>query len=62
VEVTGNRFSGRLKEKFGAVTANTTLEGRFTSPTRAVGTVRQQTIVVGSVCDTYKLKWTAVRR
>ncbi len=59
--VKNGRFSGRKKEKDGSLTLYTTLEGRFTSPTTAVGTVRQESIIAGSVCDTYKLKFTAKR-
>lgn len=56
------RFSGRKKEKAHGVTLYTTLEGRFTSSTRAVGTIHQESIVAGSMCNTYKLKFTAKRR
>lgn len=55
------RFSGRKKEKAHGVTLYTTLQGRFTSAGRAVGTIRQESIVAGSMCDTYKLKFTAKR-
>jgi hypothetical protein len=61
-KVRGGRFSGRKKEVVEGVTVYTTLEGRFTSPTTAKGKIRQETIVAGSVCDTYKLKFTARRR
>jgi hypothetical protein len=43
------------------VTLYTTLAGRFTSATRATGTIRQESIVAGSQCDTFKLKFTAKR-
>jgi hypothetical protein len=43
------------------VTVYTTLKGRFKNATTAVGTIRQETIVAGSLCDTYKLKFTAKR-
>ena len=60
-KIKNGKFSGRKKETYDGVTVYTTLEGRFTSRTKAVGTIRQETIVAGSVCDTYKLKFTAKR-
>lgn len=59
--VGNGRFSGRKREKSGALTLYTTLEGTFTGGT-AKGTIRQESIITGSVCDTYKLKFTAKRR
>jgi hypothetical protein len=59
--IKNGRFSGRKKEVQEGVTVYTTLEGRFTSATKATGTLRQETIVAGSTCDTYKLKFTAKR-
>lgn len=59
--IKGGRFSGRKRESANGVTLYTTLEGRFTSPTTAKGTIRQESIVAGSVCDTYKLRFTARR-
>ena len=59
--IKGNKFSGRKKESAGGVTLYTTLEGRFTSATKATGTIRQESIVAGSTCDTYTLKFTAKR-
>jgi hypothetical protein len=59
--VKNGRFSGRKKETADGVTVYTTLEGRFTTPTTAKGTIRQETIVAGSVCDTRKLAFTAKR-
>ena len=59
--IKGNRFSGRKKETAEGITLYTTLEGRFTSATNATGTIRQESIVAGSTCDTYKLKFTAKR-
>lgn len=59
--VKGGRFSGRLKETQDGVTLYTTLKGRFTSRTKATGIIRQESIVAGSTCDTYELKFTAVR-
>lgn len=56
------KFSGRHKEKHGALTAYYTLEGRFTSKTKAKGKIRYETIVAGSVCDTYERDFTAKRR
>jgi len=59
--VKGGKFSGRKKETANGVTLYTTLEGRFTSATTATGIIRQESIVAGSLCDTYKLKFTAKR-
>jgi hypothetical protein len=59
--IKGGRFSGRKKESQEGVTVYTTLEGRFTSASTAKGTLRQESIVAGSTCDTYKLKFTARR-
>lgn len=59
--IKGGKFSGRKKETAHGVTVYTTLEGRFTSATSATGTIRQESIVAGSTCDTYKLKFTAKR-
>jgi hypothetical protein len=59
--VKNGKFSGRKKERYEDVTVYTTLEGRFVSPNLARGTIRQETIVAGSVCDTRKLKFTAKR-
>jgi hypothetical protein len=59
--IKGNKFKGRKKETDGALTLYTTLEGRFTSKTRAKGIIRQESIVAGATCDTYELKFTAKR-
>lgn len=59
--VANGRFSGRKKTSANGVTVYTTLTGRFTSATQATGTIRQESIVAGSRCDTYKLKFTAKR-
>lgn len=59
--IRGSRVSGRLRERSGGVTLYTTLEGRF-SGSSFTGTIRQESIVAGSTCDTYKLKFTAKRR
>jgi hypothetical protein len=59
--VKNGRFKKRIKESSDGVTLYTTLEGRFTSPTRVSGTIRQESIVAGSTCDTRKLKFTAKR-
>ena len=53
--VSGTSFSKRIEERLGRVTAYTTFEDRFTSPTTAVGAVRQETVAAGAVCDAYKL-------
>lgn len=60
-KIRGNRFSGRKKESANGVTLYTTLKGRFTSRTRAKGIIRQESIVAGSLCDTFKLKFSAKR-
>lgn len=60
-KVSGGKFSGRKKESRGGVTSYMTLKGSFTSATTARGVIRQETIVAGSVCDTYELKFTARR-
>jgi hypothetical protein len=60
--VKNGRFKKRIKESSGGVTLYTTLEGRFTSATKVTGTIRQESIVAGSTCDTFKLKFTAKRR
>lgn len=59
--VKNGKFSGRKKESQSGVTVYTTLEGKFTSSKVAKGTIRQESIVAGSACDTYKLKFTAKR-
>lgn len=59
--IKGGKFSGRKKETYDQVTVYTTLEGRFTSATTAKGTIRQESIVAGATCDTYKLTFTAKR-
>lgn len=56
------RFTGQKKQKFGQLTLFTTLEGRFTSPNKAVGTISQRSGVAGSTCSTGKLKFTATRK
>ena len=61
-KVENGKFSGRKKESANGVTLYTTLKGRFTSATRATGTIRQESIVAGSICDTLTLKFTAKRR
>jgi hypothetical protein len=60
-KIRGGKFSGRKKETQEGVTLYTTLKGRFTSPTTAKGVLRQESIVAGSTCDTYELKFTAKR-
>lgn len=60
--VKNGRFSGRKKETYDGVTVYTTLKGSFKSAGKAVGIVRQETIVAGSTCDTYELDFTALRR
>jgi hypothetical protein len=59
--VKGGRFGKKTKESAGGVTLHLTFRGRFTSATRASGTLRMESVVAGSRCDTYTLKWTAKR-
>ena len=61
-KVRGGRFGKRIKESSGGLTLYTTMKGRFTSPTKATGIIRQESIVAGATCDTRELKFTAVRR
>jgi hypothetical protein len=58
-KIKGNKFSGRHKEKHGKVTAYFTFEGTFTSKTKAKGVLREESVVAGTVCDTYELDWKA---
>jgi hypothetical protein len=60
--VRGGRFAGRQRERYDGITVYTTLEGRFTDARTAKGIVRQETIVAGSTCDTYALRFMAKRR
>ncbi len=60
--VRNGRFSGRKRESSNGLTLFTTLEGRFTSPTTAKGTIRQESYIAGASCDTFKLRFTAKRR
>jgi hypothetical protein len=55
------KFSGRHKEKYKRLTLYYTLEGKITK-TKAVGKVRQESVITGSTCDTHKLKFTAKRK
>lgn len=59
--ITGGKVRGRKKESSDGVTLYTTLEGRFAGASTFTGTIRQESIVAGSRCDTYKLKFTARR-
>jgi hypothetical protein len=56
------RFGRRTVERAYGVTAHIDFRGRFTSPTRATGTLKMETVVAGVVCTTYKLTWTARRK
>jgi hypothetical protein len=56
------KVTGRKKETAGDLTLYTTLEGRFTNSATFTGTIRQESIVAGATCDTYKLKFTAKRK
>jgi hypothetical protein len=59
-DIVDGSFSGRLKEVQDGVSVYTTFEGHFTSATSVEGIIRQESVVAGSVCDTYKLTFTAV--
>lgn len=52
-------FSGRKREKHGALTAYMTFKGKFTSKRNARGVLRLESIVAGATCDTYELDWKA---
>jgi hypothetical protein len=56
------RFNTRKKQTRAGVTVYTSLEGHFASATKAVGSIRQTSIVGGNRCDTYKVPFTAKRR
>lgn len=60
--IKGGKVSGRKKETADGVTLYTTLKGTFTSARTFKGTIRQESIVAGTTCDTYDLKFTASRR
>jgi hypothetical protein len=57
-DVVDGSFSARYEEDFDGYSVYTTLEGSF-SGTTATGTIRQESVVAGSVCDTYALEFTA---
>jgi hypothetical protein len=61
MKIKNGKFSVREKVTDSGVTVITTVKGRFTSRKKAVGTVRSESIVAGSTCDTYKLDWKAKR-
>jgi hypothetical protein len=54
-------FSARKKEVRANTTYYTTLEGEFTSRSRATGSIRQVAYRAGKRCDTYKVPFTAKR-
>jgi hypothetical protein len=56
------RFNTRKKQTRAGVIVYTSLEGHFASATKAVGSIRQTSIVGGRRCDTYKVPFTATRR
>jgi hypothetical protein len=57
----GGKFSAREKVEENGVTVITTVKGRFTTRKKAVGTLRAESVVAGSTCDTYELDWKAKR-
>lgn len=57
-DIVDGTFSARYEEQFDGYSLYTTLEGSFSANT-ATGTVRQESVVAGSVCDTYSLEFTA---
>ncbi len=61
MKIKDGKFSIRETVKDSGVTVITTVKGHFTSARKAVGTVRSESVVAGSTCDTYKLDWKAKR-
>lgn len=57
-DIVDGRFSARYQEDVDGGAFYTTMEGSF-SGTTATGTVRLESVVAGSVCDTYALDFTA---
>ena len=55
-------INAKGKEKHGKVSLVYTFTGKFSSSKKATGTLSQSTVVVGSVCKTYKLKWSAKKK
>ena len=61
-DIVDGSFSGRQKEVVDGVSVYTTLEGRLIDAESAEGIIRQESVVAGSVCDTYELSFTADAR
>ena len=62
-KVTSGRFKGKSTESIGGVASETVwFEGRFTSPTEAVGTLRSQTVGGGETCETQERKFTVNKK
>jgi hypothetical protein len=59
MRVRSGAFSVVERESSGGVTVITTVKGRFSGARRATGTVRSESIVAGSRCDTGTLRWSA---
>jgi hypothetical protein len=55
------RFNARKKQTRPGATVYVSLEGHFATATKAVGSIRQTTVVNGKRCDTYKVPFTARR-
>jgi len=56
-------FKGKSTESIGGVASETVwFEGRFTSATKATGTIRSQTVGGGETCDTQERKFTVKRK
>lgn len=61
--VKSGRFKGKSTESIGGVASETVwFEGRFTSPTKAVGTLRSQTVGGGETCETQERRFTVSRK
>jgi hypothetical protein len=57
--VRSGKFAARKKEVRASTTYYTTLEGEFTSRSRAAGSIRQVAYRAGKRCDTYKVPFSA---
>jgi hypothetical protein len=56
-------FSGRTVQSIGGIASETVwVNGRFTSATRAKGTIRSQTVGGGETCDTQERTFTVKRK
>jgi hypothetical protein len=61
MKIRRGKFSVRETVERDGVTVITTVKGRFTTPTKAVGTLRAESVAAGSTCDTHELDWKAKR-